>query len=257
MKIQKKNVILLTSLTAVFAVAISVYSSLQSSTYLVQTVEVIDPLAGEREKESPVSSQTIIDLAAVPLGKVSLFSLDLDKVEERILSHPWIREVQLTKRFPGTLSVSVVFRDPKALIQRDNGSLAYVDSNGKVFGSLNLRAQPDLPMIEGVAESNANQVRDALSVVKSWESSSISPRAELASITYSESSGYRAHIKGASLVQPTLWLGKNLVQDGETLDDRFGRMSQVLDYLQRHNIPARQIRADIGKKIVVKIARGS
>ena len=69
-------------------------------------------------------------------------------VERRMLTNPWIREVRLEKHFPQTLSISVTFpRASGALMQPTNGSLSYVDVDGRVFGQVNLMVQPDLPIL--------------------------------------------------------------------------------------------------------------
>ena len=78
--------------------------------FLLQVIELSD-----LPEAAPVDAQAITQLAALPVGQVNLFDLDLKPVEERILSHPWIREVRLEKHFPQTLSISVVFREPQAL----------------------------------------------------------------------------------------------------------------------------------------------
>src|SRR6187551_3065464 len=91
------SIVLLVSCAAIAAAVYGVRSASQSPLFLVQVVEVTEsaPVI-----EPPVSVQSIIDLAAVPVGKVSLFDLDLAAIEQRILSHSWIRSVRLVKSFP-------------------------------------------------------------------------------------------------------------------------------------------------------------
>jgi hypothetical protein len=49
-------------------------------------------------------------------------------------------------------------------------------------------------------------------------------------------------------------LGRSFSLDPQA---QLGRLKEVLFYLSRNNIRARQVFADLGKKIVVKIARSS
>src|SRR3954464_8968761 len=106
----KKILIISASICSLCAAVWGVYSALHSPLFVVQVVEVAD-LADR----SPVDAQTISDLAFVPVGKISLFDLDLNQIEKRILTNSWIREVRLQKKFPETLSISVIFKQPRAL----------------------------------------------------------------------------------------------------------------------------------------------
>ena len=96
---------------------------------------------------TPVDAQTITDLAAVPVGQSNLFDLDLSRVEKRILSNEWVREVRLQKRFPQTLSISTIFKEPEAMFQLETGALSYVDQDGRVFGKVILSGPKNLALI--------------------------------------------------------------------------------------------------------------
>jgi hypothetical protein len=52
-------------------------------------------------------------------------------------------------------------------------------------------------------------------------------------------------------------LGSEIGSDIPAFEDQLGRLSKVFDYLSDNALPARQIFADSGKKIVVKTSRGS
>src|SRR5271156_3689040 len=126
----KKTVTLLSSSLAFFAVTavvIGVYEAIHSPLFTVQVVEVSDQVSTaqaapeELQQWTPVDAQTITDLAAVPVGQSNLFDLDLSRVEKRILSNEWVREVRLQKRFPQTLSITTVFKEPRAIIQLETG----------------------------------------------------------------------------------------------------------------------------------------
>lgn len=236
--------------------AISLYIAVHSSLFLVQVVEVAD-----QPENAPVDAQTITQLAAVPTGEMNLFELDLKEVENRILANPWIREVRLQKRFPQTLSVTVAFREPKALFQWSDGALAYIDSDGRPFGRLNLQFVSDLPLLSGFSTDPQDQLKmkNALGILKSWEESSLNSVAELSTLSWDSQYGYRALIsyplhENRSQVRVTVDLGQEV--DAESAS-QLQRLSQVIHYLTLHSMSVRQIFADVGKKIVVKTSRGS
>ena len=257
---RKALVFSLSSLAFLFG-AFGIYRAIHSPLFLVQVVELAD-----QPEKAPVDAQVITELASVPVGEVNLFDLDLRAIERRIMSNPWIREVRLQKRFPQTLSISVSYREPKALLQGDNGSLAYVDQDGKSFGSLTLMYQPDLAMLSMPLE----QVPVALEVMSEWEKSRLNEAARISELSWDHEHGYRAlvsyadwaprpsnsistHRSWVDIGNPGLLNGKSQIFD----DGQIARLSHVFAYLRTNSIAARQIWADAGKKIVVKTARGS
>lgn len=223
--------------------------------FLLQVVELAD-----LPDNAPVDAQALSDLAALPVGRINLFDLDLKPIEERVLSHPWVREVRLEKHFPQTLSISVVFREPQALAQAEDGALSYVDVDGRTFGRVNLMVKSDLPV---VAHSAAGHMMGALALIREWEHSELSHSASLSVIQWDADRGFRALVSYA-LERPAVAgargrtfveLGQDL--DGEMVREQFERLSRVFQYLSANRVLAQQIWADTGKKVVVKTAHGS
>jgi len=243
------------SLVALGGVIYGARTAMRSPMFILQVVELSD-----LPEAAPVDAQAITQLAAVPVGQVNLFDLDLKPIEERVLSHPWIREVSLEKHFPQTLSISIVFREPQALLQAENGALSYVDQGGKVFGQVNLMVQPDLPVISA---SGAAHISDALQLIHGWDQSELSKAAQLSLLQWDSERGFRALVsypldppaalgaRGRTFVD----LGQDL--DAATVSAQFERLSRVFRYLSTNRVLARQVWADAGKKIVVKTAHGS
>jgi hypothetical protein len=251
----RKTFVLFVSFASLLCIAVGVYFAVHSPLFLVQVVEV-----GDQPDGAPVDPQKILELAAVPVGKVNLFELNLATVEKRILSHPWIRQVNLQKRFPQTLSVSVVFREPRALLQDKSGGLAYVDVGGQVFGSVNVLARSDLPMLTGFLETDKPRIEKALGLLDLWDHSPLSQIAQIASLSWDEDRGYHAWIvysfsASQGRARTPVDLGDDL--EKSSLELQFKRLDSVFQYLSKHSITANQIWADSGKKIVVRTAHGS
>jgi hypothetical protein len=248
----KKALLIASSSMALVATGYGMYRALHSPLFTVRVVEVSD-----LPETAPVNAATIETLAAVPVGKMNLFALDLAAIERRILANPWIREARLQKRFPQTLSVSVVFREPQALMQGDGGKLAYVDADGRVFGQVNLMNSADLPILAGLHKQPMQRVREALIVLSTWNESSLAPNSEISTLGWDSDRGFRAWV-----VYPTKsFRVRALVELGQEVDaqlpGQFERLSKVFQYLSTNSVAARQIWADTGKKIVVRTAHGS
>lgn len=258
----RTTLVVLFSCVVLFAIGYGFHGTLRSPLFFVKIVEVAD-----LPENAPVDAQTITKLAAVPVGETSLFDLDLSRIEQRIASNPWVREVSLSKRFPQTLSISIVFREPKALIQARNGTLAYVDTTGKIFGEVNLMQAADLPVVYGVPFDQEGLVRDGLRIIEAWNGGKLSRASQLAALSWDEERGYRAiavyamkpgaeALEGAQIAKarPSVELGHEI--DGG-IGSQLARLERVFNYLSENSIPARQIFADAGKKIVVKTSTGS
>jgi hypothetical protein len=279
-----KKALVVTLSTAAFLVAsVGVYRAIHSPLFLVQVVEVttqnadqisvgqaeaIPTTQGDATAQpwTPVDADKISDLASIPVGEVNLFDLDLKSVEKRILRNEWIREVKLQKRFPQTLSITAVFREPKAILTEENGTLSYVDSDGKAFGRVNLLSQSDLPMFHGFESENQAELASALQLVSEWEKSSLGPLCHIQSLSLDPERGYRVMVSypistptGMRLFRARIDLGreKEVLSEGKLFPEQIQRLTQVFEYLRHNSIAARQIFADAGKKIVVKTARGS
>lgn len=250
----KKHITLSFFVIAISILAVCIYETVHSPLFTVQVVEVSDHL----DIAPPVDSQTITDLAAVPIGRVNLFGLDLKSIEARILAHPWIREVKLQKKFPQTLSINVIFRKAVALAQLESGMLTYVDETGKFFDSVNLMIQNDLPLLVGFSSNSdksekESKLQEALNLITMWDSTAFVQKISISSILWEKTRGFRVQV-----ATPT---GRAMIDMGQEVDGRIEpqlqQLKHVFSYLQKNSIPVHQIWADAGKKIVVKTARGS
>jgi cell division septal protein FtsQ len=238
------------SALAMLGALAGVYAALHSSLFMVRVVEVSD-----QEQDAPLEPREVTALAAVPLGEVSLFDLNLKSIEKRLLAHHWVREVVLIKRFPQTLSIQVIYRQPLAILQGRQGALRYVDSDGSLFGPVTLRGKADLPMIDGVPTDAEGPVRGALAVLEAWGKYSWKTANQVSQVSWDEDSGYTLWIAFEPAHRVSVLVGPD---DFLTADPAiFGRIDAVLKHLASKAIAIRQIFADANKKIVVRTARGS
>lgn len=248
----KKIWIAVMSLTAIGAMIAGAVGVIHSDLFLVRVVEVND-----LPEVSPVEAQTIIDIAKVPTDSVNLFSLRLSSIEKRVMAHPWIRGVTISKRFPQTVSISVQFREPSAILQKPSGALYYLDQDGVAFAPIHLKSNPNLPVFVGMKDE---QLSRALRFVKTWAENKLESSFTLSSLEFHPERGLRVMV-----VYPISGsahsVGRVLVELGQEFDadvgPQLGRLREVMTYLSRNGILARHVFADLGKKIVVRIARSS
>lgn len=119
--------------------------------FAVKTIEItgIDRM-DRRQVENVTLDQTS---RAMPL-------VDLGAIRERLLRQGWIKDARVSRRFPDTLVIDVVERQPAAIWQYQR-RLALVDETGRVIEQVRLAGTPlpDLPIVIG---PGANLRLDAL-----------------------------------------------------------------------------------------------
>ncbi len=104
-----------------------------------------------------------VEEALAPLRGRHLLRLPLPEVERRLRQHPWVRGADIEKRLPDGLAVTVVERQPVALLRRD-GSLHYVDREGVVFAPYDPDGAVDL-LVLSAADGLTPSLDDVLEVV--------------------------------------------------------------------------------------------
>ncbi len=246
--------------TALFALFIGMVGVVNSDLFTVRVVEVVG-LGSENNDDghttpvlTPLDAQQILETAQVPTESTNLFSLRLSGIEKRLLAQPWIKGATISKHFPQTVSISVVFREPVAILQNADGALYYLDADGTAFAPLNLKSNSDLPVLVNFP---TEQISAALRFLQSWSSSGPGSQSRISSLEWDLEKGLAVmatYSLPQSLGRVKVELGRSFESDP---DAQLGRLREVLGYLSKNGIRARQVFADLGKKIVVRIARSS
>ncbi len=76
--------------------------------------------------------------------------LDLESTRDRLLRFGWVKEARVSRRWPDTLVVDLVERQPMAIWQHEH-RLSLIDGEGVVLEPVPLEAMPDLPLVIGPA----------------------------------------------------------------------------------------------------------
>lgn len=98
-----------------------------------------------------VKREEILELADLPPDP-NIFKLNIKGIRDKIASHPWIRKVEVERRFPNKLFIRITEREPIAMVNL-NG-LFYVDKGGRIFKRLEEGDDYDYPVITGVSKDD-------------------------------------------------------------------------------------------------------
>jgi hypothetical protein len=241
-----------TALFVLLVIAAGIYFAIHSSLFFIKSVQ-IEPLS----TDYPLSVEHVMDLADIELGKESLFFMDLKPVELRLMQHPWVRGVVLSKQFPNALVIKIVERKPISLLNELNGRVLYIEEDGITFEDRSMVYTKDLPILSGFSSRDPERLKEVGRFIDSWFLKSTIPDLKLSSISYDQKNGLRAMVTypvtSQSLMRPVLELGLNIAE-ASTIPQV--RLKSVLQYLRNKTMSASRIWLGDGKKIVVKISRG-
>jgi cell division protein FtsQ len=89
----------------------------------------------------------LLRLAALTKGQ-NLWTLEVGALERAMLQHPWVKTVEVTRRFPNRVSVQVTEHVPVALAVL--GELYVLDEEGEPFKRVTPGDGLDLPLVTGL-----------------------------------------------------------------------------------------------------------
>jgi cell division protein FtsQ len=82
--------------------------------------------------------------------------VDVSAIRDRLLEYGWVKDARVSRRFPDTLVIDIVEREPAALWQ-DEDRLTLIDKEGVVLDRVQVSQMPDLPLLIGKG-ANAHAV---------------------------------------------------------------------------------------------------
>ena len=246
------------------------FLAVHSSLFALKTIKVA-PLS----EGYPLSIEEVESLLQLPKGQVNLFELDLKPVEGRLVKHPWVKGVVLSKQFPNHLSVQILERKPIALVNTGGGSgstatvdktsarIFYLESDGTLFDEKSIRFARELPILSGVRPDDSQGLQQMSEFVRDWFDPEAIPGLKLSSLSLDSKLGLRAVISypmeqnkssNNRSMRLILEMGLN-IPEVKTVSSE--GLRSVLQYLAQRSKAASRIWLGDGKKIVVKMSRGS
>lgn len=230
-----------------------IYRAVNSSLFNLTAVEVETLSEGY-----PLTQDEVLRMAKVPLGKHNLFDINLQPFEARLVKHPWVKGVVVGKQFPGTVSFKIIERKPVALLTEEKGKVFYLEVDGTTFEDESMVYPKDLPILSGFSADNIYILKKVNDFVATWFAAEKVPGVKLSSVSYDEKLGLRAVVaypmKNKKQMRTVLELGLN-IEEATLIPQE--HLLKVLDYLGGRSMQASKIWLGDGKKIVVKMARGT
>ncbi len=153
-----------------------------------------------------LTKEEIFELAEINFSK-DIFKVDTDRIKTRILSHPMIEKVSVTRFLPSALKITIKEANLIALIS--GSEVVAVDVTGTILSQYPMEAAYDLPVITGfdfqtdstgIRKPNnpelVNQTVDLLNEIKSLD---IVLYYEISEIHYGRNHGIIIYLKKSNL----------------------------------------------------------
>jgi cell division protein FtsQ len=135
--------LLLVGMVSISLLFLYLYQYLITSPYLKLERVIVTGIDEETKRELIEMSGLNTDL--------SLLAINLNKIKGDLETHPWVRSVDLEKRFPHTLNIKVEKEIPRALVVLER--LSYMNRWGKIFKEVGQEDGKDYPVITGISKT--------------------------------------------------------------------------------------------------------
>lgn len=97
------------------------------------------------------SDKQIISQADLKKG-TNIFSVNLSLIQKRLLTHPWIEEVHISRELPSGIKIRI--KEHKAVAIADLGRRFLINDKGEIFKELSAEDPGALPVINGLRYSD-------------------------------------------------------------------------------------------------------
>lgn len=158
-----KVIFMFVGMISVSLLFLYLYQCLVTSPYI--RLEKVKILGGNETIKRELIKMSGLD------NEVSLLTMNLDALKQKMEKDPWVRSVELEKRFPHTLIVKVDKERPYAIVALDK--LYYIDRWGTPFKEINFEDNKDFPVITGIPLKSNNRnkyLKEAVEILSSFGS---------------------------------------------------------------------------------------
>lgn len=179
----------------------------------------------------------------------SLWRLSLSQISNKLKSKTWIKDFRISRSWPQGLVVeiepkilSLLYVDQKRLAE---GFVRPVTNDGALLPEVDTTQAPPLAMLKGeVFVKDAAKRKTAVELLKSLPEEGKLSHKIISEIGFDSKEGYWVEVAKTNI---KIKLGE------DQFAVKSARVSQVLDYLEKRDLKARVIDANLSKKVLVRL----
>jgi cell division protein FtsQ len=229
-------------------VGYAIYTLDQNGFFRIQKIDIVLKTHADQKSYAREYIQRL-DTQFQTFNGQSLWSFSLQNISEVLKQQKWIKDFRISRSWPSSLEVQIEAFEISLLLtdsQKLNvGLMRPVTVDGDILPEIDSRQAPSKALLKGdIFLKNIEKRKQAIELLKALPADGKMGVNLLSEINYNPKEGF-----WISMIQSDL-----KVKLGE---DQFAmksaRVSQVMDYLEKKNLKARVIDANLSKKVLVRL----
>lgn len=241
-----KWLIILVVVPAIFTFAI--YTLDKNDIFLINKVN-LEVSTIENQKNFPKSY--VEDLAAEfdALKGQSLMNTSIRQVSDILKKEKWIKEYRVSRDWPSQLKITIVPHQLSYLLtsqkKLSEGVFTPVTEAGELLPEIDSRQAPALALLVGDDfRKDINKRKKAIELLQALPTEGKMNSKKISEVVYDRRDGYWIQLIDSNV---KIKFGEN------DFAIKSARISQVLDYLEKKDLKARVIDANLSKKVLVRL----
>lgn len=179
----------------------------------------------------------------------SLWRFSLSSISDILKKEKWLKDFRISRSWPSTLIIEVephtlsyLLVNPARLLQ---GFVKPVTEDGEILSEIDTRQAPPLALLKGdVFVRDVQKRKKAIELLKSLPADGKMSHKLVSEVGYDSREGYWVEVVRS---QMKIKLGE------DQFAVKAARVSQVMDYLEKRDLKARVIDANLSKKVLVRL----
>lgn len=178
---------------------------------------------------------------------ISLFEVDLEKIQHTIESENWVKSVEIYREWPNRLKIVIDAYDVVLLYWMNEKKIFPILENNRLLEPLTVGQAPDRTItIEKKIFAESKVRKKAIDLLNSLPSHGSFSTEKISEVGYDSKEGFWTELLNKEL---RVKLGN------ENFESKSLRVSQVLDYIENKQIEARVIDANLSQKVLVRLRK--
>lgn len=228
--------------------AFAIYTLDQNDIFLIQKVN-LEVSTSENQKNFPKTYVEELSKEFEALKGQSLMKTSLGQISNILKKEKWIKEFRVSRDWPSELKITILphqlsylLTSPKKLSE---GLFVPVTEGGELLPEIDSRQAPSLALLIGDDfKKDVEKRKKAIELLKSMPVQGKMNAAKLSEVSYDRRDGYWIQLIDSNV---KIKFGEN------DFAMKSARVSQVLEYLEKKDLKARVIDANLSKKVLVRL----
>lgn len=149
------------------------------------TVEMIEISGNEK-----IPDREVVKRSGIKAGHTSMFFIE-EKAESLIEKNPWVKDVQITKEFPGKVKIEIDESGIFCITVDESDIPYYLSPEGEKIGKADYEYGLDFPVIRTQRKVTRNTLEEAIRILKLSKISTILRWEEISEVRVDEDFGIR------------------------------------------------------------------